>query len=117
MTRLALIVCSAPWQERSGREALDLAMSALAMDVSVRLFFIGDGLLQLVAVRQPGAAGLPPGQKAWASLAALGEVAYYAHTEAVDGLLRAGLELVVPLEMLDVGAMPSYQADHRVLVV
>ncbi len=117
MTRLALIVCSAPWQERSGREALDLAMSAVAMDVSLRLFFIGDGLLQLVADRQSGAAGLPPGQKAWASLTALGEVDFFAHANEIDDLLLAGIELLVPLEALQVGAMPAYQADHQVLVV
>lgn len=80
-------------------------------------FFIGDGLLQLVADRQSGAAGLPPGQKAWASLTALGEVDFFAHANEIDDLLLAGIELLVPLEALQVGAMPAYQADHQVLVV
>lgn len=117
MAGLALVIRSAPWSERSGREALDLAMSALTMDVPVRLFFIGDGLLQLVSERHPEDAGLPPGHKAWASLETLGEVVFYAHSDEVDALVSAGLSLVVAVCSLDTGDMPSLQADQTVLVV
>lgn len=117
MARLSLIVRSAPWLERSGREALDLALSALTMDVPVKLFFVGKGLLQLVAERSSGEAGLAPGQKAWSSLDALGDVTFYAHGTEVDRLSQAGLALTVSVVRLEVGDMPDKQAGSHVLVV
>lgn len=117
MTGLALVVRSAPWAERSGRDALDLAMSALTMEVPLQLFFIGDGLLQLVSGRHPEDAGLPPGHKAWASLESLGEVIFYAHADDLDALAAAGLKLVVAVNTLAPGEMPSLQAGQQVLVV
>ena len=76
-TTLGLLVCSAPWAERSGREALDLALAAAVLDRPLSLFFIGDGLWQLLHERDPTAAMLPPGQKAWASLLDLTTAAFY----------------------------------------
>lgn len=117
MTRLALVVRSAPWAERSGREALDLALSALTMDIPVKVFFIGDGLLQLVADRDPSGAGLPPGQKAWAGLEAMGDIDFFADAGALETLSEAGLALVLTPLPVGPGGMPSLQANHQVLVV
>ena len=47
--RLGLIVRSAPWYGRSGRDQLDLALAAASMGVELLLFFTGPGVLQLLA--------------------------------------------------------------------
>lgn len=54
MPRVAFLFTHAPHGNASGREGLDalLATSALSEDIGV--FFIGDGVLQLLADQQPG---------------------------------------------------------------
>ncbi|MRS91469.1 sulfurtransferase complex subunit TusC [Enterobacteriaceae bacterium RIT714] len=53
MNRIAFVFSSAPHGSASGREGLDalLAMSALTEDIGV--FFIGDGVFQILAGQQP----------------------------------------------------------------
>ncbi|WP_312069962.1 sulfurtransferase complex subunit TusC [Lelliottia nimipressuralis] len=53
MNRVAFVFTSAPHGSAAGREGLDalLATSALTDDIGV--FFIGDGVLQLLAGQQP----------------------------------------------------------------
>lgn len=116
--RLALVVRSAPWAERSGREALDLALAAVTMDVQLELFFIGDGALQLLAGKQSEAAGLPPGLKAWASLSMLGEARFFMAADSHARLTAKGLELLVPVQALEAPAMAARQEQSpHVLVV
>lgn len=54
MKRVAFLFTHAPHGSASGREGLDalLATSALSEDIGV--FFIGDGVLQLLVGQQPG---------------------------------------------------------------
>ncbi|MDY1038023.1 sulfurtransferase complex subunit TusC [Lelliottia sp. CFBP8978] len=53
MNRIAFVFSSAPHGSASGREGLDalLATSALTEDIGV--FFIGDGVFQILAGQQP----------------------------------------------------------------
>lgn len=55
MKRVAFVFSSAPHGSASGREGLDalLATSALSEDLGV--FFIGDGVFQLLSDQKPGA--------------------------------------------------------------
>lgn len=55
MNRVAIIFRTAPHGSASGREGLDavLAMSALSEDIGV--FFLGDGVCQLLAGQDPAA--------------------------------------------------------------
>ena len=55
MKRVAFVFASAPHGSASGREGLDalLATSALTEDIGV--FFLGDGVFQLLAGQQPQA--------------------------------------------------------------
>jgi len=68
---LGLVIRSGPWMGRSGRDQLDIALAAATLGIALRLFFIGDGLLQLTNDKQPEAAGLPGGLRGWMSLAEL----------------------------------------------
>ena len=55
MKRVAFIFSSAPHGSAAGREGLDalLATSALTDDIGV--FFVGDGVFQLLPEQRPGA--------------------------------------------------------------
>lgn len=54
MRRIAFVFTTAPHGNSAGREGLDalLAMSALSGEIGV--FFIGDGVLQILTGQQPG---------------------------------------------------------------
>ena len=112
---LGLIVRSAPWEERSGREALDLALAAAVMDQPLRLFFLGDGLLQLVDGRDGSSAGLPLGQKAWASLPDLVDTTV--HCRAQDPLAQSDLAWWLRPEPLDDNAWQAALVSCRRLLV
>lgn len=66
--KVGLIVRSAPFQGRSGRDQLDLALAVASLGFELELFFIGDGVLQLLGGRACEAAGLPGGIRGWQSL-------------------------------------------------
>lgn len=65
---LALIVRSGAYHGRSARDQLDIALAAASLDWTLELFFIGDGVTQLLANSEPGQANLPRGQKGWGGL-------------------------------------------------
>lgn len=66
--RIGLVVRSAPFRGRSGRDQLDLALAAGTLGFDVDLYFRGDGALQLLLQREPQMAGLPVGIRGWQSL-------------------------------------------------
>lgn len=57
MKSLAIINQSAPHGDIGGRESLDLVLASASYDTPLALFFIGDGLWQLVPGQQPSLAG------------------------------------------------------------
>ncbi|KAA9129841.1 hypothetical protein F3N42_13735 [Marinihelvus fidelis] len=114
---LGLIVRQPPWQGRSGRDQLDLAMAAASMDVRLELFFVGDGLLQLVAGRQPGAAGLPAAANAWTALHELGPVRFMAEAGPLEAMRASGMAFGVEVEPLSSTDMRARQRDCDRLLV
>lgn len=118
LERLALIVRSAPWARRGGRDALDIALAAATLDIGLQLFFIGDGVLQLLADKQPGPAGLPPGLKAWAGLPELAPVRFHVDPKRTRALNAAGARWLLNAEPTPLADMATLQASaQRVLVV
>jgi len=71
---IALIVRTPPYRQRAARAQTDVAAVAAALGCPLRLYFVGLAALQLRARREPGAAALPAGYRAWASLTELTEV-------------------------------------------
>ncbi|NIM70136.1 MAG: hypothetical protein GTN86_05255 [Xanthomonadales bacterium] len=66
--RIGLVIRSGPFQGRSSRDQLDMALAAASLGQRLLLVFRGAGILQLLAEREPAAAGLPKGLAAWGSL-------------------------------------------------
>ena len=53
MKTLAIVFTQAPHGNASGREALDLALLSASYDIPTELYFVGDGVYQLLANQQP----------------------------------------------------------------
>jgi len=116
--RLGLVVRSGPWRGRSNRDQLDVALAAAAMGMELDLFFVGEGALQLLTGRDGAAAGLPPGHRAWASLAELTPTRVFMETSRYEALHSAGLHTLVRTEPLGQADMRARQDRcDRVLVL
>jgi sulfur relay (sulfurtransferase) DsrF/TusC family protein len=101
----ALLVRSHPYQRRSARAELDVALAALVMDFRIEVYFIGSAVLQLLADRDSGPALLPAAYRAWATLPDLGEFALYAERFWLDRLAVTDVPLLMPVEALDTAQM------------
>lgn len=55
MKRVAFVFTSAPHGSSSGREGLDALLATSAFSDDIGVFFVGDGVFQLLANQQPGA--------------------------------------------------------------
>ncbi|MCA2016845.1 sulfurtransferase complex subunit TusC [Vibrio tritonius] len=53
MSKLAFVFHSSPHQTSAGREALDAVLAASAYSEEISVFFIGEGVLQLLRDQQP----------------------------------------------------------------
>ncbi|WP_312241381.1 sulfurtransferase complex subunit TusC [Pantoea sp.] len=53
MNRVAFVFTRAPHGSSAGREGLDAALATAALSESIGLFFIGDGVLQLMSQQRP----------------------------------------------------------------
>lgn len=115
---LGLLVRSEPWRSRSGREALDLALAAVTLDLRLELFFIGAGAEQLIGGADGTRAGLPPGMKAWASVPSLGDVRCWIQRDAWERLQRAGVDWILPVEPRDAAGLEQrLRSCDRLIVV
>ena len=118
LQRLGLLVRRAPWCGRSGRDQLDLATAAAALEIELELFFIGDGVLQLLEQRQPQAAQLPSTHLGWRALSELTRVRAWAQSGIVSAPLEAAARLLPDIKFLDAADMQVLQAQcDRVLVL
>ncbi|RPH22964.1 sulfurtransferase complex subunit TusC [Buttiauxella warmboldiae] len=54
MKRVAFVFKSAPHGSASGREGLDALLATSALSEEIGVFFIGDGVMQLLPGQQPG---------------------------------------------------------------
>ncbi|MXP66919.1 sulfurtransferase complex subunit TusC [Pantoea sp. Nvir] len=53
MNRVAFVFTHSPYGSSAGREGLDAVLATAALSESICLFFIGDGVLQLIPGQQP----------------------------------------------------------------
>ena len=115
---LALLVRSAPYQRRSARAELDIALAALTMEIRLETYFIGSSVLMLQAERSPDSARLPVGYKAWGALPDLGDCSIYAESAWLERLTKSANPLVLPVEGLDLNEIGSRwrQADYAMVI-
>ncbi len=115
---LALIIQSAPYKNRVARADLDLALAAAALDFDVRIYFPGRSAIQLVEQRNASEALLPAGYRAWAALPDLASTRIFVEQKWFDFFLERGMELVMPVEPLDIsGFSLSWRSCDHVVVL
>ena len=104
---LALIVRRSPYQQRSSRLDLDVALAAAVMDFKVEVYFVGVALLQLIKTRDPAPALLPAGYRAWGSLPDLGDVAVFAENHWLAQFPEPDFSLVLPVTGIETVQMKA----------
>ena len=115
---IGLVMRSGPYHQRSARGQLDVALAASALEQPLRLYFLGAAVLQLLGTREPGAAHLPAGYRAWASLSELTVVTAFAEPGWLEWLAQCGNRPVLPLEAASRQQMQAdWRACHKVLVL
>lgn len=115
--RLGLLVRSAPWGGRSGRDQLDLAMAAAALGIEIDLFFLGDGVLHLIEERQPERAGLPPAIQGWRALSELTKVRAWAQAQWLPAGSERLAQLLPATRFIPAAEMPAMQSGCDWLLV
>lgn len=119
--RLGLVIRSTPYQQRSPRSQLDVALLAGTLDFDLQLFFTGSSVMQLVPRGSTVAAGLPPAYRAWGSLPDLFESAalsVYAEPAWLEKLRQLKLEPCLRPEPLSLPHMRAeWAACDRVMVL
>jgi sulfur relay (sulfurtransferase) DsrF/TusC family protein len=117
-TSLALIVQSTPYQNREARADVDIALAAVALDFTIRVYFQGSSVMQLVDRRNPSDALLPKGYRAWAALPELGDVQIFAERQWLDFCREQKLELLLPVEALgETELKRSWRSCNHVMVL
>lgn len=117
-TSLGLIVRSHPYQRRSARTELDVAIAALVMDFRLEVYFLGAAMLQLAVERDVKAALLPAAYRAWASLPDLGELKMFAEEAWLERYPPAQFLLPVPVQGLQTDRMQEgwRRCDYSVVL-
>jgi len=115
---LGLLMRCLPYEQRSAREQVDIALTAAALEIPLRLYFQGGSVLQLVNERDTFSARLPPGYRSWGSLTELTAVCAHAEPEWLEMLSESGLATVLDLSPMRLQAMRGDLAlCTRVLVL
>ncbi len=119
LQKLGLVVRQGPGNGRGDREQVDFALAAAAMEIELELFFLGEGLLQLIDTRTADPEhGVPPGHRAWAALPEMTALRAFAEDGVVAQWQGQGISLLLPVEPLSAAEMNARQLEcHRMLVL
>lgn len=99
---LGILVRSDPYDRRGGRERLDPVLAAASLEIPLKIFFVGDGVLHLVPRQQPGDLPASPYTRAWAALSELSEqVELVAESAALKQVSGWSGELIVEVRECD----------------
>ncbi len=99
---MGILVRSEPYDRRGGRERLDPALAAATLDIPLKVFFVGDGILHLVPQQQPESLPASFYTKAWAALLDLSDnVQLYAESSAVQRISGWSDGLLADVQVLD----------------
>jgi hypothetical protein len=118
MPVIGLVVRSGPYQQRSARSQLDVALVAAALEAPLRLYFLADAALQLVGERDSRPAGLPAGYRGWASLTGMTKVSAFVEPAWLERMAELGIEPLLPVKARSrAGMRADWQQCARLLVL
>jgi len=115
---IGLIIRSASYEKRSARSQLDVALVVAALEIPLKLYFLGPAILQLIEKRTLVDAQLPAGYRAWASLPDLTDVAVFAEAEWHQKTQRHSLALALDVQPVSVSEMRTdWQRCNRTIIL
>ena len=109
--RIGLVIRSGPFQGRSARDQLDVALAAASLGFELELFFTEEGILQLVADRDAQAGGLPGGHKGWKALPGLTSVTAWAAERVLSSHVDASTNFMLEVKPASQSQMAGRLAD------
>jgi sulfur relay (sulfurtransferase) DsrF/TusC family protein len=111
-TIIGIIVRSDPYYRRAGRERLDPALAAASLEIPLKVFFIGDGVLHLLPGQEPGDLPAAAFTRGWGAVAGLSErVELFVDSAALDCVASNSLDLPHGVQALDCRALASEMAS------
>jgi sulfur relay (sulfurtransferase) DsrF/TusC family protein len=117
-TTIGLIIRSVAYQKRSARSQLDVALVIAALEIPLRLYFLGPAIMQLIEKRALLDAQLPAGYRAWASLPDLTDVAVFAEPAWHQKMQESSLALVLEAQPMSISLMRSdWQSCNRTIML
>ena len=96
--KIGLVVRSGPYQGRSSRDQVDVALAAATLDLELELFFTGEGVLQLLADRDAHTGKLPGGLRGWKSLPGLTLVNAWVADSALEAFVGTETRLILDVQ-------------------
>jgi tRNA 2-thiouridine synthesizing protein C len=117
MNRIAFIFSSSPHGTASGREGLDALLATAALSDEIGVFFIGDGILQLLPQQNPAVILSRPYTVAFALLPVYDIENIFLCSESLAELgLHADKDWIVPVKIVNSEAFRTALSDyHQVL--
>ena len=114
---LGILVRGDPYSRRAGRERLDPALAAASLDMPLRVFFIGDGLLHLLPGQQSERLPAVQFTKGWGALDGLSEhVELYVESAAFERVCGAAGELKTRVQVLEKTAIAGKMSECRAVL-
>lgn len=101
MNSLGIINTTAPYGSSNGQEALDLAMASASFGQDVSLFFIGDGVFQLIKQQAPEAIEHKNYSKTFAALEFYDIENIYVCTESLTARQLSADDLCIAVRLLN----------------
>ena len=115
---LALIVQTRPYENRSARVNIDLALAAAAMNFDLHIYFTGTAIMQLACDRDSSEAMLSAGFRAWAALPELADTIAYGESSWVEYCQQMEIALVMPIQALSASEMKiNWRRHDEVMVI
>jgi len=115
---IGLLIRTGPYQQRSARSQLDLALVAASLEKPLQIYFLGQAVLQLLQRRELVSAKLPAGYKAWASLPEMTDVEVFAEPLWLERLQCCHIKLMLQPQALELMHMRvRWQSCEKLLVL
>ncbi|MBU2712233.1 sulfurtransferase complex subunit TusC [Zooshikella harenae] len=114
--KIAVLITQPPYQSIAGKEGLDLALVAATFEQFVSLFFIGDGVWQLVKNQQPEVISQKNISASFGALGLYGIEHVYTDASALKNYNLTEQDLVTTTQVIALDELGSLIASHDIII-
>lgn len=114
--KMAVVITRPPYQSLAGKEALDLALVAATFEQSVSLFFMGDGIWQLVKGQQPEVINQKNNSASFGALELYGIEQVYTDASAMKSNNLTVQDFVLATKVTALNELGSLIASHDIII-